>query len=136
MFFEAKCVFVTTCIVEIQSNSADFAKSYKDLVKVRINLKKAVEAYEKKMQAYNNSLANYFVVEEEMVNIKKKLEEVCVSECTDMYVLGDKSCVCVVILLHTYVGVRGGASSKCGHHTAQAAGSRQAAAVAAEAVEA
>jgi hypothetical protein len=121
---------VTTCIVEIQSNSADFAKSYKDLVKVRINLKKAVEAYEKKMQAYNNSLANYFVVEEEMVNIKKKLEEVCMHECTDLYVLGDKSCL-VSSLLHTYVGVRGGASSECGHHTAQAAGSRQAAAVAA-----
>jgi hypothetical protein len=50
-------------------------------------------------------------------------------ECTGVCVLVINR-VFVSSLLHTYVGVRGGASSKCGHHTAQAAGSRQAAAVA------
>ena len=61
---------------EIQSNSSDFTKAYKDLVKVRANLKKSSEAYEKKLQAYNNSLANYAVVEGDMKALKKKLEEV------------------------------------------------------------
>jgi hypothetical protein len=61
---------------EVQSNSADFAKSYKELVKVRINLKKAGETFEKKMLSYSNSLTSYYVVEEDMNLLKKKLEEV------------------------------------------------------------
>mmetsp|Transcript_20983 Transcript_20983/g.39063 ORF Transcript_20983/g.39063 Transcript_20983/m.39063 type:complete len:446 (-) Transcript_20983:151-1488(-) len=71
---------VRVCEIEIQSNSPDFSKSYKDLVKARTNLKKAGEMYEKKMYAYSNSLASYSVVEKEMIDLKKKLEEVCVVE--------------------------------------------------------
>ena len=66
---------------EIQFNSPDFSKSYKDLMKARVNLKKAGEVYEKKMHAYENSLASYSVVEEEMLELKKKLEEVYACAC-------------------------------------------------------
>ena len=72
-------IIVVLCFlscIEIQSNSSDFAKGYKELVKVRVNLKKAGETYDKKMQAYSNSLASYFVVEEELKALKKSLEEV------------------------------------------------------------
>lgn len=78
-FINYLCYFL--CDVEIQSNSPDFAKGYKELMKVRVNLKKAGEAYDKKMQAYTNSLASYLVVEEDMRALKEKLEQVCCCCC-------------------------------------------------------
>lgn len=64
------------CYAEIQSSSPEFTKGYKELVKVRANLKKAEESYDKKMLAHDNSLASFCIVEEDMQALKEKLEEV------------------------------------------------------------
>ena len=62
--------------VEVRSTTPEFDKRYKELVKLRLNFKKATESYEKKIEMYNDAKSHHNEVRSQLHMMKLKLQEV------------------------------------------------------------
>eukprot|EP00602_Paraphysomonas_sp_CaronLab_P002074 CAMPEP_0185023812 /NCGR_PEP_ID=MMETSP1103-20130426/6432_1 /TAXON_ID=36769 /ORGANISM="Paraphysomonas bandaiensis, Strain Caron Lab Isolate" /LENGTH=425 /DNA_ID=CAMNT_0027556569 /DNA_START=33 /DNA_END=1310 /DNA_ORIENTATION=+ len=68
------------CDIEVRSTTPEFDKRYKELVKLRLNFKKATESYEKKIEMYNDAKSHHNEVRSQLHMMKLKLQEICLSE--------------------------------------------------------